>query len=235
MPWPVNPDTIPAFTYVPFVQADWMVEYSDLVGNTPLTKSGVCMALTTQLFMFHKRGGDPESYFKWIKSRSGAITMMGLQTDYGKDATGTTDGTAQPNVSAGSLLDSFRRVAENKLYKEAGFIEIDSPVIPSILGYWSTLPRQVVEQKGNGGCIYKPIYMASLTGGGAHTVGAILGYDNSSYMFFDANHGFAEFRQLTQLQSFVDLIQDEYSDSYSSYFIDTKCLSENNLNSLSYL
>lgn len=222
MPWPSNPDTIPAFTYIPFVQADWMGEYSDLVGNTPLTKAGVCMALTTQLFMFYKRGGDPDSYFKWINSSGGAITIMGLQTDYGKAATGTEDGTAQPSMSVGTVLNSFRRVSENDLYKEAGFIEVDSPFMPSVLGYWSTLPKQVVQQQGNGTCVYKPIYMASLTGGGAHTVGAILDYAKSSYMFFDANNGFVEFRQLAQLQSFVDLIQDEYSDSYSSYFIDTK-------------
>jgi hypothetical protein len=221
MPWPASPENLGAVTSIPFIQADWMGANPELVGNTPMTSPGVCMALTTQLFCHHKRGGAPEEFFAWLGTNGGAITTMALQTDYMMKSLGTDDPNAKISLSITSMLGSFRRAAEDDLYKASGFVEVDSPFLPSVLGYFSTLPSQVVARHGDAGCLYKPIYMAAVSGS-AHTIGAILDYARNSYIFFDSNNGFVEFFQPELLRSFVDTVQDEYAAAYSAYFIDTK-------------
>ncbi|WP_347542764.1 YopT-type cysteine protease domain-containing protein [Roseomonas sp. CAU 1739] len=220
MPWPENPPD-DAYINIGFIQKDWMSEFSDYVGNTPMTSPGVCMALTTQLFEYRKNSRSPPDFFKWVRSNDGAQAIMKIQTAYMMSALGTTDPNAQVNMSFGSVLGAFRRSAEDDMYKSSGFESVDSPFFPSIFGGFGSLAKDVVQRHGTAGCLYKPIYMAKL-GGGSHTIGAIVNFDRNNYAFFDSNHGYVAFQQLSSLESFVASVQDEYIEDFTAYFIDSK-------------
>lgn len=71
-----------------------------------------------------------------------------------------------------------------------------------------SLPSEALEGR-NQGCVYKPIYLASLSGS-AHAIGAVLDYDRSNFLFFDSNHGLAGFNDQADMKRWLDRVTNAY-------------------------
>jgi hypothetical protein len=202
MAWDVNPTDYGAHLYILFSQGQnadregieefpWMK--SAIGGTTAVTKAGCCMAFTVFFFDWYRSCGGPDKlggYFKWVQSVKGVTSIMNLQTKYlGWRTHGPGQALTQEGGGVAMVLGALRRKVENETYSSLGFASIDSPTFPSFLG---SLASSVTKDFNGHGCVYKPVYLASLSGEG-HAVGAILDYDNACHLFFDSNHGLAGF------------------------------------------
>ena len=87
--------------------------------------------------------------------------------------------------------------------------------------FTSALPEMIMEDFSQQNRVFKPTYLASISGQ-AHAIGAILDYNNHAYLFFDPNEGVAEFNNPQHMSAWLQNVEPEDSSQYTAFFTDTK-------------
>ena len=199
-------------------QFPWMEMRFPNSDVAPLTAGGCCMALTVNLFEWYVSGKDLSGYFKWLQTPGGISAIMNMQTKYLGWSTGFGVEPTKTTNAVETFLNAFRRKVENGIYKSLKFVDVKSAKFPSLPG---SLADKVTEDFSREGRVFKPIYLASLSGQ-AHAIGAILDYKQSRFLFFDPNEGVAEFMSASSMKTWLKLVQPEYAEAYTAFFADTK-------------
>jgi len=196
-------------------QFPWMTVRFNI---TPLTVAGCCMALTVNFFEWYLAGKETSGYFKWLQTPSGISKVINMQTKYLGWSTSFGSAPTQTANGVGMFLNALRRKVENETYRSLKFVDVHSPIFPS---FPSSLADEVTKDFSKHGRVFKPIYLASLSGN-AHAIGAILDYNQSRYLFFDPNEGVAEFMSVPPMKTWLERVEPEYGESYTAFFADTK-------------
>jgi hypothetical protein len=205
----VHPD-LPATEQFP-----WMTVRFNM---TPVTTAGCCMALTVNFFEWYLSGKDVEGYFAWLQTPGGISKVMNMQTKYLGWSTSFGGEPTRTGNDVTRFLNAFRRKVEDDIYKSLKFTDVHSPMLPSRLG---SLADEVTRDFSKHGRVFKPIYLAALSGT-AHAIGAILDYGQSRHLFFDPNEGVAEFMKVPHMKTWLEGVEPEYKDNYDAFFADTK-------------
>ena len=202
----------------PTEQFPWMSMRFPNSDVAPVTAAGCCMALTVNLFDWYVSGHPIADYFKWLQTPKGISTIINMQTEY--LGWSTTYGAAPVKTTSdiATFLNGLRRKVEDKIYRARGYISVNSPTFPSLP---KSLASEVTEDYAKKGRVFKPIYLASLSGQ-AHAIGAVLDYNQSTYLFFDPNEGLADFPDAGKLKTWLKSVQPEYDSAFAAFFADTK-------------
>ena len=151
MAWDLDPYNLGANNFTPFSQSEWMSKNAGILGTTPMTKAGVCMALTANLFKYYRKNGHYDGYFSWLGGSEAMSEIEKFQTDYMKSATGASDPNVAPAMSISNLLNAFRRTTEDEVFTSMQFGSVDSPATPSFFAvrFFSTFAGQVTAKSGS--------------------------------------------------------------------------------------
>lgn len=230
MTWVRLPSSEGSQTYIPFAQGahsdkkeEEQFPWSEVgFKQDPLTKAGCCMAFTVYFFDWYRTNGERnlKGYFKWVRTVKGISSIMNLQTKYLGWSTGFGKEPTQSGNALTRALNGFRRKVEDQTYRQMNFRSVSSPNLPSSMG---SLTAEVMQPiRGQEGCIYKPIYLASLTDG-CHAIGAIIDRTGDNYLFFDSNHGLAYFQDAERMTTWLRKVQEQqYKEDYTAFFCDAK-------------